>query len=216
MRCHHRATLFCCAHPKEAQVLPPGLRSLVCGVGKTFAASALSDYLARDGEQVERIFVFGVAGSYLPLRGALDPCLAVGQLVWVQEDRLLDEGAPGGSAFLDLKALGLLGDAPARYLANQDWLSTLAAGRPWPLVAGATVSSCSSTQALSQERVARSQAQIESMEGAALAHVCARHGLPWVCLRAISNTTGPRAQASWDLDLALRSLKSGLSDVLES
>lgn len=212
----HQATLFCCAHPKEAQALPDGQRVLVCGVGKTFAASALSDYLGRHGEEIERLFVFGVAGSYLPLQGDLDPRLGVGKLVWVQEDRLLDEGAPGDSAFLDLQDLGLLGDAPARYLADREWMATLVAGRAWPSVAAATVSSCSSTFALSQERVVRSQAQVESMEGAALAHVCSRHKLPWVCLRAISNTTGPRAQAAWDLALALASLESGLRDVLVS
>lgn len=207
-------TLFCCAHPSEARALPSGLPCLVAGVGKTVSAVSLCEYV--QAHPVERVFIFGVAGAFVPSPEPEMPPPRVGELVWVQGDRLLDEGVQLEEGFLDLDALALRGESPQEYLACSQWMQALQARLPRAAVKGATVSTCSSTDALSQARQGQAPVQVESMEGAALAHVCHQRGLPWVQLRAISNRCGRRDQGGWDLPLAVQALRAGLVQLLEA
>jgi futalosine hydrolase len=46
----------------------------------------------------------------------------------------------------------------------------------------------------------RWQALAESMEGAAAAHVCALHGVPFLEVRGMSNLVADRDKAGWDLE----------------
>lgn len=206
--------LLCCAHPSEAKALPEGLGCLVTGVGKVSAAATLAHHLATQGP-IAGVFIFGVAGVYPNAEGVFDPALSVGTALWVQSDALVDEGVVVEQGFLDLDALGLRGQAPARYHADPAWMKLLHRRLAAPQVAGATVSSCSGTDALSQSRVRQSKAQVETMEGAALAHCCLQQGIPWVQLRVISNRCGERANAGWDLALSVSVLRQSLRQLVE-
>lgn len=207
--------LFCCAHPSEAQALPSGLACVVTGVGKVPASVALARHLAKQPPgAVGGVFIFGVAGVYPGENAHFDPELGVGQPVWVTSDVLIDEGVQSPEGFLDLDALSLRGSAPSVYRANASWMKKLRARKPWPEFGGATVSTCSGTDALGQQRARQSAARIESMEGAAFAHCCFEHQLPWVQLRVISNRCADRDKAGWDLPRALERLAQSLSEVL--
>lgn len=214
MNLHAPGTLFCCAHPSEAKALPSGLLCLVTGVGKVASTACLSDYVAR--HRVDRVFIFGVAGVYPNPAGRFDDALPVGALAWVTQDTLLDEGVALDEGFLDLQTLSLLGDAPLHYQADPAWMRDLQARTAWPMLHGATVSSCAGRQDLACARAQGSSASLESMEGAAMAHVCMRAAIPWVQLRAVSNRCTTRAQGRWDLALALENLAKGLSTLLEN
>lgn len=209
---HDSKTLFCCAHPSEARALPSGLSCLVTGVGKTASAVSLCEYV--HAHPVERVFIFGVAGAFVSDPGSQRATLEVGELVWVQRDLLLDEGVQLEEGFLDLDALSLRGEQPQDYRACASWMQRLQQRLPGPALVGATVSTCSSTDALAKQRQGQAPVQVETMEGAALAHVCDRRSLPWVQLRAVSNRCGQRDQGGWDLPLALESLRQGLDKLL--
>lgn len=208
--------LFCCAHPSEAKTLPSGVPCLVTGVGKVPAAVTLGHYLGSKAPgAISEVFIFGVAGVYPDEDGVFEPMLEVGAPLWVTRDLLADEGVQVPDGFLDLDELKLRGKNPQQYAADSARMEALREILPLPELLGATVSTCSGTDALSLQRVRRYRARVETMEGAALAHCCWVHNIPWVQLRVISNRCGDRAKANWDLPLSLSVLRSSLKQIVE-
>lgn len=60
-----------------------------------------------------------------------------------------------------------------------------------------TVNTCSGTDAEACERERRTGGSVESMEGAAIAHVATLYGIPAGEIRGISNRAGHRDRAAW-------------------
>ena len=79
-----------------------------------------------------------------------------------------------------------------------------------PVVRGATVSSCSGSDALASALAGRSGAQVETMEGAAVLLACRELRVPAVQLRCVSNRCGERARGGWDLKGAVGRLHAGV------
>ncbi|MBK6917451.1 MAG: futalosine hydrolase [Deltaproteobacteria bacterium] len=184
------------AAPLEGEaLLRHGLPRLQLGVGKTRASFELTRALV--SEPGAGVVVVGVCGAFRG-RG-----LAIGDICVVAQDREIDEGVQTPAGFLDLQALGLT--APCEARADEAMTARAAATLACPAVAGVTVSTCSGTDALAAAR-ARSGAAIETMEGAAIAWVCAELGVPWIAVRAVSNYTGDRDRAGWDLRRAMVAL----------
>lgn len=197
-------TIWVYAAPAEGAALgwsgssdDPGRGCLALGVGKAAAACALTAALGRT--RADRVVAIGVCGAH---RGA---GLAVGSTCVVAHDRMIDEGVRTPDGFLDLGQLGLGDTAPL--LADGAQVEAAARLLGAVVVGGGTVSTCSGTDALAFERAARwPEAAIETMEGAAIALACATIGVPWVAVRVVSNFTGDRDRAQWDLHGALGAL----------
>lgn len=197
-----------CAAPLEAAGLED-LGVVVLGVGKVaFAVGLTRRLLSRPPRGV---LLFGVAGAY-PARHRPGARLGVGDLCVVSSDRLADDGAATPAGFTDLAAMGLAAIGPfamaptaSRWLAERLHVAQ---------VDGATVSTCSGTDALSAALAVRTAAAVESMEGAAAAFVCAQFGVPLVQLRAISNLTGDRERGGWDLRGAVAKVQAAVRSVL--
>jgi futalosine hydrolase len=120
-----------------------------------------------------------------------------------------DEGVETPDGFLDCAAMGFpLGPFPGSAVPVDAGL--LARLAPLGDATGpiATVSTCSGTDARARWVRERTGALAESMEGAAIALVGVRLGVPAAELRVISNTTGDRAAQTWDMDGALHRLKN--------
>jgi futalosine hydrolase len=183
-----------------------GVRAL--GVGKTAAAVALAELLA--ARRPAGVLLFGVCGAY-PARHRPAASLAVGELCFVDPDAFADEGAATPGGFRDLAALGLGEVGP---WSAAPVTAALARRLGAPVVRGATVSTCSGTEALSAAHAERSGAHVETMEGAAAALVCARAEVPFVQLRAVSNWTGDRTRGGWDLPAALAALHAAVRRLL--
>ena len=83
-----------------------------------------------------------------------------------------------------------------------------------PLARAATVSTCSGNEALSRARRCGLEADLETMEGAAIAHVCALHQAPLLHVRAVSNFTGDRAEGCWDLSRAAQAVQQAVRTLL--
>lgn len=175
------------------------------GMGKTNAAHALTAVL--ETREVAGVIGFGIAGAY-PGSG-----LEIGDVALATSAVYGDEGvmAPGG--WLSTEGIGIplaevdggrrFNDFPldaARVEAARDALA--AAGfrvRTGPFV---TVSCCSGTAALGEQMAARFGALCEGMEGAALAHVAALYGVPFLELRAASNAVEDRDLSRWRIRAA--------------
>ncbi len=196
------------AAPAEGDALADlGARRL--GVGKVAAALALQALLAQ--QRPSCVLVFGVAGAY-PERHRPGAALAVGDLCVVGDDLLADEGVASAEGFADLARMGLGEIGP--FGADVARTEALAQALDCAIVRGATVSTCSGTEALSQALAARTGAAIETMEGAALALACRAAGVPMVQLRAISNRTGDRARGGWDLPRSIAVLQAAVRRLL--
>jgi len=174
----------------------PGLRPLPLGVGKTAAAVGLSSWLQKL-PQVRAVLLFGVAGAY-PDRHRTTPApVRRGGLCIVGSDRFGDEGVETPSGFQDLKSLNLGDCGP--FPANPRMAQAAAERLGVPIVRGVTVSTCSGTESHSQTIYKRTGADVETMEGAAVAWVCRQAELPLLHVRAISNWTGDRDRGEWNL-----------------
>jgi futalosine hydrolase len=177
------------------------LADAVIGVGKAAAAMRTTQLLL--AERPTWLLLIGVCGAY-PESG-----LEVGALCLVGEDLLADEGValPGGG-FMGLAEMGLGEIGP--FIADPARTRSAAALLAVPVLRGATVSTCSGDDAHSRALAGRSGAQVETMEGAAVLQVCRALAVPVVQLRCVSNRTGDRERAGWDLRGAIDRLHTGV------
>lgn len=170
------------------------------GIGKANAAAGVASTF--DPRRHAGVVSLGVAGS---LGGDRGP--PIGAVVLASACVYADEGIETPSGFIECAAVGFpLGPFPSAAVpVDAGWLDCL---RPLADVVGpiATVSTCSGTDARAHATAERTQAVAEGMEGAAVAQVAARLGIPCAEIRVISNTTGNRGDQVWDLPRALRRL----------
>jgi futalosine hydrolase len=158
------------------------------GVGPVNAAHAVTLFLAQS--DARGILICGVGGAY-PSSG-----VRVGDVVCAASESYGDLGATSPSGFLDMKALGfpVVDGPPSLY--NDLPMQIFPVERRVPFV---TVSSCTGTDAIARELEARTGGAVESMEGAAIAHVAHLHGVPVGEVRAISNLVTNRDTTTWRL-----------------
>lgn len=172
----------------------------IVGVGKAAAAMRMTELLLT--RRPPWVLLIGVCGAYP------GSDLEVGGLCLVEEDVLADEGvALANGGFTDLVTMGF---GPSLFVGDPRRTRAVAASLKVPVVRGATVSSCSGSDELACLLKARSGAQVETMEGAAVLQVCQHLGVPVVQLRAVSNRTGERARGGWDLRGAIDRLHAGV------
>ena len=158
------------------------------GVGPVNAAHAVTMFLATVGARA--IVVCGVGGAY-PGSG-----LRIADVVSAASERYGDLGATSPSGFLDMAALGFpVVDAPTP-LFNELPMQVFPVERRVPFV---TVSCCTGTHSAAREIEKRTAGAVESMEGAAIAHVAHLHNVPVGEVRGISNIVTDRDTKAWKL-----------------
>jgi futalosine hydrolase len=198
-----------------------GATNLACcagGVGKSNAAAAATALIERYRPGL--VISTGCGGAY-PGSG-----LTVGNLAVASDEIFGDEGVVSPDGWLDLKQMGL----PMLQEGGRSWYNTiplarheaekavqLADSHGLQLVRGrfVTVSSCSGTKARGQELARRYQAICENMEGAAIALVAMRYGIPCLEIRGISNLVEDRDMSRWNIGLAVESAQRFVIKVLE-
>jgi len=158
------------------------------GVGPVNAAHAVTLFLAR--EHVNGIVVCGVGGAY-PGAG-----LQVGTVACAESEYYGDLGATSAAGFLDMEALGFpVVEAPIP-LYNALPMQLFPVQRRARFV---TVTSLTGTDEAARAIESRTRGAVESMEGAAVAHIAHLHGVPVGEVRGISNVVGDRDIRGWRL-----------------
>ena len=169
----------------------PSVAIVRTGVGPVNAAHAVTLFLARTGAHT--VVVCGVGGAY-PSSG-----LRVGDVACAETECYGDLGATSPSGFLDMKALGFpIVETPNR-LFNELPMQVFPVERRVRFV---TVTSCTGTDIAARTIETRTGGAVESMEGAAVAHVAHLHGVPVGEVRGISNIVTDRDMNSWRLNEA--------------
>lgn len=184
---------------------------IITGVGKANAAAATMRAIQPLRHRL--VLSLGI-GGLLPGREAL-----LGAAVLATSSVFADEGALTPGAFVDVGAMGFPPAPGVQGVSMPTDRRSLRSLRVLVDEIGgvATVSTCSGTDALAHEIARRTGAMVEAMEGAAVALVAHRLGVPFGELRVISNTTGDRGAQRWDMSAALSALErvsAGLSRAL--
>lgn len=182
---------------------------VITGISKCNAAGAVGRVL--DRERHGLVLSLGIAGA-LPEVGtsamsdAREFAAGLGSVHVASSCVFADEGVETPDSFVDCAALGFpLADVNSNAIPTDPALCALLAsvGEVGPI---ATVSTCSGTDALAQRTAQRTLARVEAMEGAAVALVARRVGVPMIEVRVVSNTTGDRARQRWAIRPALERL----------
>jgi len=183
--------LICTATELENALLrqhtdPSRVEVLRMGVGPVNAAHAVTLALTRS--RPSAIIVCGIGGAY-PGSG-----LAIGDVACAESECYGDLGATSPDGFLDMQAIGfpIVDGPPALY--NMLPLQLFPAPTRVRFV---TMSSCTGIESAARSIEARTGGAVENMEGAAVAHVAAIHGVPVGELRGISNMVTDRDTKAW-------------------
>lgn len=216
--------LFVVSVAREARAIAgasAGTHVVVGGIGRTNAAAAVTEAILTDGP-FDAVMSVGIAGA-LPAvdanRAAGAP-LAIGDLVVASACVYAEEGLITAAGFQDMVAMGFaLGDFEGNAVPVDPRLRDAAAQAIDGRIAVApiaTVATCSGTDEASLGVARRTGAVAEAMEGAAAVHAARRLGVRAIEVRAISNSTGERAEQQWDIERGLAALAQHVPSVIRS
>jgi futalosine hydrolase len=179
---------------------------LITGVGSPATVYHLLKKVT--AKKYDLVFQVGVAGSF-------DESLQLGEVVLVNADCFADLGAFENNQFLSLFDLNLNKEnafpLENGWLINQHQFNT-----SLKFVKGISVN-CLTDEAekitLFKEKY---QADIESMEGAALHFVCLQENIPFLQIRGISNFVGERDKSKWQLKSAIENSNHAAWQIIKS
>jgi len=197
-------TLVIAATPLEATLIRSSTADLVItGIGAVNAAHALTHYLATHPAP-SVVIQTGIAGAYVPAN------IPVGSVVLADTEIYGDLGVLTLEGWQPMEEIGIplvdaKGEQPARFnyfpldaalVARAAAIGGALITRTGPFL---TLSIVTGVQILGDELYERFTAICESMEGAAAAHVCAIHDVPFLEVRGISNLVEDRDRSKWKI-----------------
>lgn len=179
---------------------------LITGVGLTAATYYITKAVNR--ARPEFILQAGVAGS-------LDLNLALTQVVLVKDEVIGDSGVMEGTSFYSLfdSNLAERNVHPWRNarLSNSN---NIVLDFDLPIVNGVTVNEISTNHERIRYYKENLNAQVETLEGAALHYAGLMEGLPFLQVRSISNFIGERNKSKWQLAKAITNLNAELQNII--
>jgi futalosine hydrolase len=196
--------LVLAATPLEAALIrSSGADVAITGIGAVNTAHVLTQYLSMK-RAPSLVIQTGIAGAYVPAR------VDVGSVLLADTEIYGDLGVltPAGWRPMEEIGIPLVEAAGARearfnYFPLDADLVKRASKAAGPLVAQTgkflTLSQVSGVRALGDELYERFGALCESMEGAAAAHVCALHDVPFLEVRGVSNLVEDRDRKTWKI-----------------
>jgi len=164
--------------------------SLLTGVGMVATTFALTQKLMNS--HFDLVINLGIAGAF-------SEQFEIGNVVQVTSDRLVELGAEDHDKFLTADKLGLVDSGDLRFESTVKVPSL-------KRVNGITVNRVHGNESSINKVAEQFNPDVESMEGAAVAYVCAKMKVSWVQVRSISNKVEPRNRDSWNIPLAIENL----------
>jgi futalosine hydrolase len=159
-------------------------------------------------KKYDLVLQVGVAGSF-------DDSLNLGEVVLVNADCFADLGAIENKQFHSLFDLNLNkeNDFPLEngWLINQHQFNT-----SLKFVKGISVNCLTDEVEKITLFKEKYQADIESMEGAALHFVCLQENIPFLQIRGISNFVGERDKSKWQLKAAIENSNHAALEIIKS
>lgn len=182
--------VVCVATELEGELLRPHVPVLCTGVGAVNATYTLTRFLEREGARA--VIVCGIAGAYP--HAFEEGGLGIGSVACAESECYGDLGANSADGFLDMQAMGfplIAGPPPIYNILPLQIFPTQHQAR------FVTVNTCTGNDDDARALEVRTGGSVESMEGAAIAHVARLYGIPAGEIRGISNRAGNRDRATW-------------------
>jgi futalosine hydrolase len=183
---------------------------LITGIGMVFTTFHLSALLAN--HKYDCAINAGVAG-------AIDKNMVLGEIVNVVQDYFYELGAEDNDLWLNINDLNLLSTNDFPYSTEgliNNCFPALLLINDLKRVKGHTVNKVHGNLQSIKTMQDRSDAQIESMEGAAFLFCCLYHNLPCIQIRCISNFVELRNKANWKMKEAINNLNEFLKQMIVS
>lgn len=212
--------LVLAATPLEAALLrslPSAL--VITGIGAVNTSHALTRQLATHPSP-SLVIQTGIAGAYVPAG------VSVGSVVLANEEIYADVGVMTTDGWRSAEEIGIpLVEAsatrPARFNSFPSdahlvmRASAICGSRVARTGRFLTLSQVTGVRTLGDALHERFGALCESMEGAAAAHVCALHDVPFLEVRGISNLVEDRDRSKWRIEEAAEAAQSVVRHLLE-
>jgi len=189
----------------------PGFEVRSAGVGPTAAAVSTAMALAETDADYGLVVSAGIAGGF-------EPIAPIGSIVVASESVAADLGAetPDGFAGVDELGFGTNRlDTDAKIAARLVEAIRNGGNKACygPVLTLSTVTGSTETAEALAARVPGAAA--EAMEGYGVAEAARRRNLPFLEIRTISNTVGPRDKAAWRIGEALAALETAITYLSE-
>jgi futalosine hydrolase len=183
-----------------------GIDVLISGVG---VPSTLY-HLQKRMQQIDYDLIIqaGIAGTY---KEDLKP----GDTVLVKQDSFGDLGMEEKENFTSIFATTLVHKDEFPF--SDGWLAntnTIFKTSSLPAVKSITINKVSDSALQKQQLVKNFNADIETMEGAALHYVCLQENIPFLQMRSISNYVGERDKTKWKMKEAITNLNAELARLI--
>lgn len=175
------------------------ISTVATGVGMVATTFALTKELQE--VHFDLVINLGIAGSFTDQ-------IALGEVVQVSSDRLVELGVEDHDRFIPADEMNLVHSNDLRFQSNKT-VENLKS------VNGITVNRVNGSESSIQKIVEQFNPEVESMEGAAVAYVCSKMSVDWVQLRSISNKVEPRNRDAWNIPLAIENLHKEVLVYLE-
>ena len=183
-----------------------GIDVLISGVG----VPSTIYHLQKRMQQIDYDFIIqaGIAGTY---KKDIQP----GKTVLVKEDSFGDLGMEEKENFVSIFESGFIDKNEFPF--SNGWLvntNELFKTSSLPAVKAITVNKVSDSELQKQQLIKQFNADIESMEGAALHYVCLQENIPFMQIRSVSNYVGERDKIKWKMKEAIDSLNAELANLI--
>ena len=157
----------------------------------------------------EYIIQAGIAGSFINN-------IELGKVVLVQQDSFADLGIEEKGNYSPIFNTGFADKDEFPF--TNGWLlntnEALSKTR-LPKVKALTVNKISDSELQKQQFISKFNADIESMEGAALHYVCLQEKIPFLQIRSVSNYVGERDKTKWKMKQAIENLNIKLQVLID-
>lgn len=181
---------------------------LITGIGIPAAMFHITKSLA--DKKYDLVIQAGIAGSF-------SKKIKPAEVVVVKQDTFADIGAKEKGKFIPLSIMGL--QDPNEYPYENGWLinrTESSNAKGLAAVNAITISTITDDKKHIRQLVKHFDADIESMEGAALHYVCLQKNIPFIQLRAVSNKVGERDKRKWKMKKAIENLNLELKSLIDS
>ena len=180
---------------------------LITGVGTPSTLYHLQKHIHKYKYDV--IIQAGIAGSF---SNALQP----GQTALVKQDCFADLGFEENQNYTPLFETGFANKDEFPF--TNGWLvnnNDSFFAFDLPTAKAITVNKVSDSLLQKQQFIKNFDADIETMEGAALHYVCLQENIPFLQIRSISNYVGERDKTKWKMKEAVTNLNEALSTLIK-
>lgn len=181
---------------------------LITGVGMVPTAVYTSMALALN--EYDAVINAGICGSF-------NRAIPMGEVLNISTDSLPETGAESGEHFLSLLDLNLLEQDEFPFTAGKLVNNSIFESRlleSLTNVSGVTVNTVHGNESSIDAFLKRTQADVESMEGAAFMFACELHNIRYMQIRSVSNYIEKRNVSGWNIPLAVQNLNQFLLNLL--